>query len=129
MSNIFGKLSKLFILSFLLSNTSIIHAHEPWLVTAKQMAQLKLITKPAVFTKVNYFNASVILLVFFIMISWIIFNMIKPEIKMKTASKYKDMALLSLRFGVGSTLLLLSFGLIPRLGIPHFTNATLLAPE
>lgn len=112
--------------SFLISSC---YAHEPWLLTDEQLLAYARMPAPELFSQLGFFNVFIASLLLLGLSGWITFNYFFPEKKVQLSKKKLSLAALSIRLGIGTSLIMLAVGLLPQFGVPHLTESNLFASE
>lgn len=108
-------------------------AHEKWVLTSQQAAELNAQPRPYIFTHLTPINASMILLTLVCLVGWIALNRtgareLFPDLQVRLAS-HGGFASLSLRIALFILLGMAGLGLGPRSGTALFEAPTLVAPD
>lgn len=108
-------------------------AHESWVLTPKEMAELNAKPMPEIFTHLNATNISMYVLTTLFLVGWVLLNYtgareLFPDLQVRLAS-YGGLAALALRLPLFVLLGMAGFGLGPRRGTGLFEAPTLVAPD
>ena len=109
------------------------YAHEPWLLTPKQMVLLQSQPLPPLFTQLTLQNTFLLSCAFVMLVIWFILG--KKGFEEKLFSYLpaypflKNSSCCFLRIGTAAMLLLMAFNLAPRVGLEHSYAPALLVPE
>ena len=117
----------LFIVIACLSNPS--YAHEPLLLTQNQFNILKNAPRPDIFSQITLLNGSMVLTVIFILTLWLTFNLKFPQPSTNFNSSKINWSSLSIRIGLGTTLIMLGCGMLPQEGVEYLKQPALFASE
>ena len=107
-----------------------VFAHEQWLISSQSVNDLSQLTPPLMFSQWNFLNASLSLFAFFALLFWIYINHVTyPRLIKRTNLVAIEWSVFSLRLWLGLMLILSSYGLLPKAGIPPLKEPTLFASD
>jgi NADH dehydrogenase FAD-containing subunit/uncharacterized membrane protein YphA (DoxX/SURF4 family) len=108
-------------------------AHERWILSPDQIAELKALPWPKLYSKLSPLNVTMISLFLLFILGWVRLGFtgareLFPDLQARLAS-YGDHVPRILRVCLAWMLLSSAFGMEPRFGVAAFTSSTLFAPD